>query len=343
MLIPPRAEQIRIVKRVNELMALCDRLETAQAERETRRDRVVAASLQRVKEPAVAAPVREDVQFQLSHLSRLTINVPQLRNLRQMIRGLAVRADLTNQDGCEEPATALLQRIAVTPGARDARRNRKSADELLKSDAVQLATPSGWVATSLDAISRRIHYGYTASANHAATAVRLLRITDIHDNGVDWESVPGCEISDDDLQAFKLEAGDILIARTGGTVGKTFLISDVPVAAVFASYLIRVQPSTEILDRYLKLFLDSPLYWKQLLAGARGTGQPNVNARTLGAIRLLLPPLAEQHRIVAKVNELIAVCDRLEAQIGSAATVSSRLLESLLHEALPTPSQSIAS
>ena len=128
-------------------------------------------------------------------------------------------------------------------------------------------------------------------------------------------NIPGCEISNNEVDQYKLQAGDILIARTGGTIGKTFLVRELPVTAVFASYLIRVQKSSEFYDRYLKLFLESPAYWKQLQDGTRGAGQPNVNGQTLGKMTVPVPPLAEQHRIVAKVDELMVLCDRLEAEL----------------------------
>jgi type I restriction enzyme S subunit len=146
--------------------------------------------------------------------------------------------------------------------------------------------------------------------------------------------VPGCEISEREVDQYKLEQGDILIARTGGTIGKTFLVRQIPVTAVFASYLIRVQGSSELYDQYVKLFLESSVYWKQLQDGAKGTGQPNVNGQTLGQIAITLPPLAEQRRIVAKVNELLSLCDRLEAQLTTAQTERHRLLEAVLHQAL---------
>ena len=91
------------------------------------------------------------------------------------------------------------------------------------------------------------------------------------------------------------------------------MVNELPVVAVFASYLIRVQVSHEIYDRFLKFFMESPIYWMQLQEGARGAGQLNVNGQTLGAMLVPLPPLAEQHRIVAKVDELMALCDQLEA------------------------------
>ena len=122
------------------------------------------------------------------------------------------------------------------------------------------------------------------------------------------------------------------MARTGGTVGKTYLVQDVPVVAVFASYLIRIQGSSALLDRYLKLFLESPTYWVQLEEGARGAAQPNVNGQTLGRMVVSVPPLAEQRRIVAKVDQLMALVDKLEAQLTASRTIADHLLTALVGE-----------
>ena len=133
----------------------------------------------------------------------------------------------------------------------------------------------------------------------------MLRITDIQNNRVDWPSVPGCQIESDEAEKYLLSANDILIARTGGTIGKSFIVPDAPVKSVFASYLIRVTPPQSMAARYLKTSLESPLYWSQLRQMSAGTGQPNVNGQALGRLEIPLPPLAEQKRIVAKVDELL--------------------------------------
>src|SRR5205823_5232929 len=129
------------------------------------------------------------------------------------------------------------------------------------------------------------------------------RITDIQDNQVNWDTVPGCTIRAEDVAKYELHENDILIARTGGTIGKSFLVSNVTVKSVFASYLIRVIPSSNISAAYLKLFLESGPYWQQLRAKSAGTGQPNVNGEALSGLCVSLPPVEEQHRIVSKVDE----------------------------------------
>jgi type I restriction enzyme S subunit len=250
----------------------------------------------------------------LAHYERIADAPDAIARLRRFVLDLAVRGKLVPQDPSDEPASELLKRIEKEKDTHAPRGGKKRPDpNSLLDEGLITAIPDKWEWSNLAHISLRLHYGYTASADPKMTAVRLLRITDIQDNRVNWDTVPGCVIDEKSLSGYTLEVGDILIARTGGTIGKTFLVSHVPVTSVFASYLIRVQPARSLFDRYLKVFCESDLYWDQLREGSRGGGQPNVNGQTLGGMFVLVPPLAEQHRIVGKVDELMALCDRMEA------------------------------
>ncbi len=333
--LPPLAEQHRIVARVDELMAFCDQIEAARARREATRDRLAAASLALLNQPTPdPQTLHAHAAFALEHLGAITARPDQIKALRQTILNLAVRGKLVPQDPSDEPAAELLERIKEEKGQPIREKRTKRDETLVEFDQNDLPLKSGWVLTRMSMVSRRIHYGFTASANAALKEVRMLRITDIQDNSVDWLNVPGCVINKENVNQYKLEKGDILIARTGGTIGKTFLVRDIPVTAVFASYLIRIQGTKYVFDEYLKCFLESPLYWEQLRAGTRGTGQPNVNGQTLGNLILPLPPLAEQHRIVARVDELMALCDRLEASLVEGEATRRRLLDAVLHGTL---------
>ena len=267
------------------------------------------------------------IDLLFADFDRLIQSSESVHRLRRFILDLAVRGKLAPQDPNDEPASELLKRIAAEKGrlvkAGKIRKPKKA--QLIDYSSLFFGAPLGWAWARLSEISRKIHYGFTASAIQQIDDVRLLRITDIQHNKVEWDSVPGCEIDKEALPNFKLETGDILIARTGGTIGKSFLVIELPVAAVFASYLIRVQGSHEIYARYLKLFLESAIYWTQLREGARGAGQPNVNGQMLGTMLVSIPPLAEQHRIVAKVDELMALCDRLEAARAEREATRDRL------------------
>lgn len=130
-----------------------------------------------------------------------------------------------------------------------------------------------------------------------------------------------------------LSENDIVIARTGGTIGKSFLIKDIPVRSLFASYLIRVIPSKNIFPEYLKYFLESPEYWEQLYDAAWGAGQPNVNGTSLSNLIVSLSPLAEQQAIVERVDKLMAMIGELEKQVSERKEQSEMLMQSVLREA----------
>ena len=138
----------------------------------------------------------------------------------------------------------------------------------------------------------------------------MVRISDIQNNSVLWDSVPFCDIPEAEIDAYALRPRDILFARTGGTVGKSFLVEAVPVESVYAGYLIRTQYSEELNPKYMKFFMESPLYWSQLKSGTTATAQPNCNGVTLSQMFIPVPPREEQDRIVAKLDVVFAYFDR---------------------------------
>lgn len=193
--------------------------------------------------------------------------------------------------------------------------------------------PEGWVWCRLGELSSNIHYGFTASAKNNIEEPKLLRITDIQNNKVNWSNVPGCTIKDSDINKYLLSKGDILIARTGGTIGKTFQINNLPCRSVFASYLIRVILKKILAEKFIKYFMESQLYWRQLINMSWGAGQPNVNATNLRKMNFPLPPISEQHIIVKRVDDLMNIIGELEKQVIERKEQTVQLMHSVLREA----------
>lgn len=149
-------------------------------------------------------------------------------------------------------------------------------------------------------------YGYTESASSEAIGPKFLRITDIQNGIVNWDKVPYCRISEEELEKYKLSIEDIVIARTGATTGKSYLIKD-NILSVFASYLIRLKLKTkDVLSNFIYQFMQSQLYWTQITDFSKGIAQPGVNAQKLKKIKLSLPTLPEQTEIVRIIDDLLA-------------------------------------
>ncbi|WP_161630977.1 restriction endonuclease subunit S [Niveispirillum irakense] len=188
--------------------------------------------------------------------------------------------------------------------------------------------PPGWVEVELGELSSQIDYGYTASAKTADVGPKFIRITDIQDGNVDWSAVPYCEC--ENIARFGVRQNDILFARTGATTGKSYLIDFEPPPSVFASYLIRVRPTSGVSPHYLSLYMKSPSYWSQIASDSKGTAQPGVNASVLAQLTVPLPPLPEQHRIVERIEALLAKGARAKAALDALPPLLDRYRQSLL-------------
>ena len=168
--------------------------------------------------------------------------------------------------------------------------------------------PQGWEWERWGNIAQTIQYGYNAPALEYGV-IKMVRISDIQENCVLWDNVPYCLIDENDIDTYLLKVNDILFARTGGTVGKSFLVEEVPKKAIYAGYLIRTRYSSLLNPRYMKSFMESQLYWEQLKNGTIATAQPNCNGKTLAKMLLPIPPTKEQDRIVKKLTQLSSFLD----------------------------------
>ena len=191
--------------------------------------------------------------------------------------------------------------------------------------------PEGWCWVRVSDISSAIIYGVSESAKSEGK-YKLLRITDIQNNKVNWNTVPLTDYPEEKAASYTLRTGDILFARTGATVGKSYLVDNsVPENSIYASYLIRVQVSSIINSNYVKYFFESGFYWNQIADNSVGVGQPNVNGTSLGNLWLPIPPIQEQERIVEKLNSWCTIIDEIKVtQESIRATISdlrSRILE----------------
>jgi type I restriction enzyme, S subunit len=191
--------------------------------------------------------------------------------------------------------------------------------------------PLNWTDANIGSIGKIIHYGFTATSTKKNTGTKYLRITDIQNNHVNWTDVPFCKIHQENKSDFLLHENDIVFARTGGTVGKSFLIkNDVP-SAVFASYLIRVILTEHTDPKFIHFFFQSGSYWNQIQKGKTGL-KTNVNAQILSKLVFQLPPLNEQKRIVVKIEELFSEIEKVEKILKKSNDRLDSELQLLLHK-----------
>ena len=237
--------------------------------------------------------------------------------LRQKILDLAIHGKLVPQDPNDEPASVLLQRIKaekerlIKEGKIKRAKKSKATCDKPHYENVPFEVPSSWVWTNVGDIASCISYGVSESAKTEGK-YRLLRITDIQDNAVNWETVPYTDFDESKASDYLLNDGDILFARTGATVGKSYLVNGINTKAIYASYLIRVQTSKEVLPEYIKYFFESGFYWEQIERSSIGIGQPNVNGAILSLLMIPIPPKEEQHKIVDNLRGWLNIVDVIE-------------------------------
>jgi len=324
--LPPVVEQHRIVARVDELMALCDQLEAAKKERESRRDRLVAASLQRLGQPEKAGggedveTFREHARFHLRHLHRLATRPEHVQQLRQTILDLAVRGRLVPQDPDDEPASELLGR------------QRLCGD--LESEPWRL--PEGWAWSSYGRICKVIGGGTPskARADFWEGSVPWVRPKDMKVDVIEDSSKHISEIAVESSSVRWIPAGALLFVVRG-----MILAHSLPTATTTVPVTINqdMKAAVPFRNDLLEMLLVISKGIKEIVLDlvSRSThGTCKLPTRELFDLPIPLPPLAEQKRIVAKVDELMTVCDQLEKQLTAAHTGNQRLLEAILHESL---------
>ena len=260
--------------------------------------------------------------------------------LRQKILDLAIHGKLVPQDPNDEPASVLLERIRdekerlIKEGKIKRPKKSKTTSDKPHYENVPFEVPSSWAWTTVGEISQSILYGVSESAKSRGT-YRLLRITDIQDNTVNWNTVPFTDYEDERAEAYLLEDGDILFARTGATVGKSYLVNNLQEKAIYASYLIRVKTNHYVLPEFVKYFFESGFYWEQVLGNSVGIGQPNVNGTILSNLELPIPPIMEQKRIVKELGKWLSIIDKIEESKGRLQKVislaKSKVLDLAIH------------
>ena len=321
--LPPLAEQHRIVAKVDELMFLCDQLDAAKTEREKCRDSLVAASLQRLNQPAEEEETfREQARFTFNNLPRITTRTSHFKQLRQTILNLAVRGKLVEQDPGDEPAEELLGWISSDKALLAKGKGSRKPEVIrpIPEECAPYASPPGWV------------WGAFGDITYSRDSERIPVSREERSRRVKLYDYYGASGVIDKIDNFLFDKPLLLIGEDGAN-----LVNRSTPIAFIARGQYWVNNHAHVLDgiseeflRYIELSINAT----DLKPYVTGTAQPKMNQAKMNSIPIALPPLAEQQRIVAKVDELMAICDQLEAQITVTEQDSRRFLESVLADAL---------
>lgn len=259
--------------------------------------------------------------------------------LKQTILQNAIQGKLTaewrKEHPAEEPASELLKRIKLEKQQMIASGKLKKEKPLepIKPEEIPFEIPEKWTWGRWGELSESIQYGYNAPAQENGR-ILMIRISDIQNNTIIWDKVPYCQIPENEINNYLIKKNDILFARTGGTVGKSYLVTDEPRSAIYAGYLIRTRYSSSLEPKFLKSFMESELYWSQLTNGTRGAAQPNCNGQTLSKMILPIPPLSEQQEIVRRIDAIMNTVNSLENQISESERTSEELLKAIVGEVM---------
>ncbi|MGL4747587.1 MAG: restriction endonuclease subunit S [Shewanella sp.] len=259
-----------------------------------------------------------------------------IKKLRELILELAVRGKLVPQDPSDESASVLLERIAAEKA------------QLLKTKSIKqpkLATvtteslsesvlPAGWTKCLLGELLPQFQNGASSRGDKDGKLTTVLRLADIDNWKVSLKDTRELEIAQSSVDRYSIEKGDTLIIRVNGSadiVGR-FIVCKESLDAIYCDHFIRMRFPIECFDPAFLSILGSSGMVRNVIGDlfVSTAGQKTINQGHLASIEILLPPLNEQHRIVAKVDELMALCDQLEQRSESQLAAHQTLVETLL-------------
>jgi len=338
--LPPLAEQHRIVAKVDELMALCDQLEQEQESSLDTHDTLVATLLGALTTAtADASQFAEAWQRIQANFDTLFTTESSIAQLKQTILQLAVMGNLVPQDLEDEPTEKIIDKLILERTRLIQEKQIPKAKKLTAPRDNPFAIPSPWCWTQLGSITHLIEYGTSQKSNDDPSKIPVYRMGDIQDGSLYDEKLKFVPPGIDDLPRLFLEPGDILFNRTNSAelVGKAAIFKGTPNTHTFASYLIRVRVPANFLEPEFINLCFRATYFRETQINPeiiQQCGQANFNGTKLAHTLFPIPPLAEQHRIVAKVDELMTLCERVKTSLKSAQATQLNLADSLVEQAI---------
>ncbi|MCS6208046.1 restriction endonuclease subunit S [Shewanella baltica] len=353
--IPPTEEQHRIVAKVDELMSLCDALE-AQTEASISAHQTLVETLLNALllpqatantasqcnvslEPSFTNSFVKDWQRVAEHFDTLFTTAASIDTLKQTILQLAVMGKLVKQNPNDEPAAKLLERIAKekVQQIKEGKIKKQKPLPAITDEEKPFELPQGWEWVRFGTLFKSFSNGlYKPAKFYTDDGVISLRMYNIQSGMIDFRGAKRVEVEPNELAQFLLEPNDLLINRVNSKelVGKTAIIPITEEPLVYESMNMRAKPFSEYLSaKYLNLFMMTGIVQESISTFAKeAIGQASINQGQVSSIKTPLPPLEEQNRIVAKVDELMTLCDQLKARLSDAQTTQLHLTDAIVEQ-----------
>ncbi len=338
--IPPLSEQHRIVAKVDELMALCDQLEQETEASLGAHQTLVETLLSALTSAADHTQFASAWQRIAGHFDTLFTTEESIAQLKQTILQLAVMGKLVPQDPNDEPASELLKKIAAEKAklVKEGKIKKGKPQPPIAEEEKPFELTTGWEWVKLNDMLPEFQNGASSRGDKGGIPTIVLRLADIKYRRVSVADTRALPIKKDDVSKYGLAQGDILIVRVNGSsdiVGQ-FIPVEAELQAIYCDHFIRMRINQEWCHTsYLCLVGQTKLIRDRISSLFITTaGQKTVNQGHIGSLLVALPPLAEQHRIVAKVDELIALCDQLKSRLADAQTTQLHLADALVERAI---------
>lgn len=335
-MIPPFAEQNRILSTVKKLMSLCDQLEQQSLTTLDAHQQLVETLLGTLTDSQNAEELAENWARISEHFDTLFTTEASVDALKQTILQLAVMGKLVPQDPNDEPASELLKRIAQEKAqlVKEGKIKKQKPLPPISDEEKPFELPEGWEWCRLNDISSKITDGDHKTPPRIAEGYKLLSAKNIRDGYLDYNNCDYISAIDYEKSRERClpEKGDLLIVSVGGTIGRSSLIKDCSYFALVRSVAI-IKPLL-IEPEYLKLAMDSKLLQSMIHSHKRGGAQPCLYLGEISKFLFPTPPLAEQRNIVNKVSILMEKCRFLFLGLQSAQQTQLHLADALTDAAI---------
>ncbi|MCK4838266.1 MAG: restriction endonuclease subunit S [Desulfobulbaceae bacterium] len=339
--VPPIAEQRRIVAKVDELMALCDQLEQQQTDSNDTHRTLVETLLATLTNAADQKEFAKAWQRIANYFDTILTTEQSIDQLEQTILQLAVMGKLPPQDPNDEPASVLLEKIAKEKARliKEGKIKKQKPLPEIDDDEKPFDLPEGWEWARIGDASLFTEYGMSEKTFDGIDGIPVLKMGDIQDGKVILGGQKLVQENVEGLPSLFLKKWDLLYNRTNSAelVGKTGIYDGSDDAYTFASYLVRIRCSEKCVHpKYLNLSMNTSLFRATQIEPhlKQQCGQANVNATIMRNMIVPVPPIDEQHSIVAKVDELMALCDTLKARLNDATTTQVQLADAIVERAV---------